>query len=286
MIKGVIVPLVTPFKNGGLDLNSYERMVEYYINQGVSGLIPLGTTGENTTLSDYEYDLILNKTIEVNNGRVPVFVGYGGNNTMKLVRNIDKINKSNIDGILSVVPYYSKPDQRGIYEHFKAISMSTDKKIIMYNIPYRTGVNMQNDTVYRLSELDNIVGIKDCSGVLSQSIDLLENRPEGFSVLTGEDDFFYDNLARGGQGGIMASANLNTKEFIEVYNLMKNKKYLEALDKWNNIKDFIPMMFAEPNPTPVKYCLESLGVIDSREVRLPLVDVSKKLAEKLDKIVK
>lgn len=284
-IEGVMVPLITPFRDGKVDFKSYERIVNHYIEEGVSGIIPLGTTGESPTILANEYEEILAKTIEYNSDRVPVYVGLGGNNTSEVVSKLKIADKHNVDGILSVAPYYSRPNQRGIYEHFKCISEATDLDIILYNIPYRTGTNIENETVFKLAELKNIVGIKDCSGNIKQTTELILNSPEDFSILTGEDAFFYTTLALGGQGGIMASASLRTKEFIEVYNLIRANNHQDALEKWKALYNMIPLLFSEPNPTPLKYCLKKLGLINSDEVRLPLVNITDELEGKLNSII-
>jgi 4-hydroxy-tetrahydrodipicolinate synthase len=282
-IKGVLVPLITPFLDGKVDFESYKNMIKHYSDKGVAGFIPLATTGETPTLSDYEYESLLHKTIEYNEKKLPVYIGFGGNNTEKMAREINKFEKYNIQGLLSVCPYYNRPDQRGIYAHFKRLSETTPLDIILYNIPYRTGRNIENDTVRKLAELKNIVGIKDACGDFSQSTELLLNRPKEFSILTGEDAFFYNTLALGGDGGIMASAHLNTEKFIEVYNKMKNNDHIGAFEIWKEISNIIPLLFEEPNPAPIKYCLYKLGLIKSQEVRLPLVEISKTLADKLNK---
>jgi 4-hydroxy-tetrahydrodipicolinate synthase len=284
-VKGVLVPLLTPFKDGNVDLKSYERMVNHYIEEGVTGIIPLATTGESPNISTYEYEEVLAKTVEYSNNRVQVYAGLGGNNTKEVVEKLKVVEKHNVAGILSVAPYYSRPDQRGIYEHFKNISESTNLDIILYNIPYRTGTNIENETVHVLSQLKNIIGLKDCSGCMKQTTDLLLNPPKDFSILTGEDAYFYTTLLLGGQGGIMASAHLKTKEFIEVYNLVKDNNHEAALEKWKCLYRIIPLLFSEPNPTPLKYCLKKLGLIDSDEVRLPLMNITKSLESKLDKIL-
>jgi len=281
-IEGVLVPLVTPFKDGKVDLKSYERMVNHYIEEGVSGLIPLATTGESPTILENEYEEVLSKTMEYSNSRVPIYVGLGGNHTSEVVKKLKVAERYNVDGILSVAPYYSRPNQRGLYEHFKSISEATDLDIIIYNIPYRTGTNVENETIYKLAELRNIIGLKDCSANMKQTTDLLINQPKDFSILTGEDAYFYTTLMLGGQGGIMGSAHLRTKEFIEVYNLVKANNHQAALKKWQSLYNMIPLLFAEPNPTPLKYCLKKLGLIDSDEVRLPLVNITEELQNKLN----
>jgi 4-hydroxy-tetrahydrodipicolinate synthase len=282
MIKGVYVPLVTPFKDDKVDFNSYKKMVDFYINKGVHGLMPLGTTGESPTVLEDEYDTIIEKTMEFANNRVPVYVGLGGNNTKKVVEKLKIAEKHKVEGILSVSPYYSRPDQRGIYEHFKCISEATDLKIVLYNIPYRTGRNIENTTIRRLAELKNIVAIKDASGDFNQSLELLLNRPDNLSILTGEDSLFYSTLTLGGDGGILASAHLNTETFIQVYNEVLNNDHKAALESWKKIQKVIPLLFQEPNPTPLKYCLKKLGLIETSEVRLPLVEITEELERKLD----
>ncbi|MGH4122843.1 MAG: 4-hydroxy-tetrahydrodipicolinate synthase [Clostridium sp.] len=281
-IQGVYVPLITPFINDKVDFNSYKRMIDHYLTKDISGIIPLGTTGESPTISDYEYEEIIEKTMEYNHNRVPVFIGLGGNSTSKVIDQLKLVEKHNIDGILSVCPYYNRPDQRGIYEHFLKISEATNLNIIIYNIPYRTGRNIENDTIYKLSELKNIVALKDSCGDIKQTSNLLLNPPKNFSILTGEDILFYTTLALGGDGGILASSHLNTEAFIEVYTSMKNNNHQSALEKWKVLSKFIPLLFEEPNPSPIKYCLNKLGIINSAEVRLPLTEITDSLKHRLD----
>ncbi len=281
-VKGLWVPVVTPFENDELDMVSYEKLVNHYINEGVHGLMPLGTTGETPTLSEKEYEEIVSKTMEVVNGRVPVIIGLGGNCTRSVIDKLKVAEKHKVQGILSVSPYYNRPDQRGIYEHFKKISESTDLDIVLYNIPYRTGRNMENETILRLSEEKNIVGVKDASGDFNKTIEILLNKPDEFSVLSGEDNLFYSSLLLGGDGGVTASAHLKTKEFIKVYDYIQNNDAKEALEIWKEISPMIPLLFKEPNPTPIKYMLKKMGLINSDEVRLPLVPISQELKNELD----
>ena len=284
-IEGIWLPVVTPFKKGELDLESYERLLNHYINEGVTGIMPLATTGETPTLTDLEYDKVLDKTVEVCKDKVYVFPGVGGNNTKAVIEKLQAVEKHGVDGILSVSPYYNRPDQRGIYEHFNAISESTDLDIVLYNIPYRTGRNIENETLFKLGEKKNIIGVKDASGDFNKTIDLLMNRPDNFSVLSGEDLYFYNSLLLGGEGGVMASAHLNTKDFIKVYNDIKNNDYQKALETWKGLAKMIPLLFKEPNPTPIKYLLYKKGLIDSGEVRLPLVEISNELKKELEFLV-
>lgn len=285
MLKGIWLPIVTPFADDEVDFNSYKRLIDYYIDKGISGLIPLGTTGEVPTISHYEYEEIIEKTMEYTKNRVPVYIGLGGNNTFKVLNQLKIVEKYDIEGILSVSPYYNRPSQRGIYEHYLRISEATDLKIIIYNIPYRTGRNIENETLYRLAELENVVGLKDACGDIKQTISLLMNPPYDFSILTGEDMFFYLTLALGGQGGILASSHLYTEKFIDVYKKAEENDFKSALDIWQGLANFIPLLFEEPNPSPIKYCLNRLGLIDSEETRLPLMNISEELADKLEKFL-
>lgn len=281
-VKGVWIPLVTPFLNGEIDFLSYKRLIEYYMTFNIDGFIPVGTTGEAPTINEYEFETIIEKTMQYTKGNIPVIAGLGGNDTHKVSKMVRILEKTGVQGILSVSPYYSKPDQRGIYEHFKKISESTSLDILLYNIPSRTGSNMENETVYKLAELKNIVGIKDCSGNIKQTLSLLEEPPKDFSIMTGDDSLFYTTLAHGGQGGILASAHLYTESFIKIYDFIQANKHLEALNVWKELASFIPLLFSEPNPSPVKYCLNILGLIDSAEVRLPLVEISLGLENKIN----
>ncbi|AJA46981.1 4-hydroxy-tetrahydrodipicolinate synthase 2 [Clostridium pasteurianum DSM 525 = ATCC 6013] len=286
-IEGVLLPIITPFQNGQVDFESYKNMIEHYSNMDIAGFIPLGTTGETPTLSESEYESVLEKTVEYNEKKLPIYVGFGGNNTEKMAKDIKMFEKYHIKGILSVCPYYNRPDQRGIYEHFRRISQSTDLDIVLYNIPYRTGRNIENDTIRRLAEFKNVVGIKDACGDFKQTTDLLLNRPEDsdFSILTGEDAFFYSTLMLGGDGGILASAHMDTEKYIEVYKRVRENNHLKAFEIWKEVANIIPLLFEEPNPAPIKYCLYKAGLIKSQEIRLPLMEISEVLAEKIDKVM-
>lgn len=285
-LDGIWLPVITPFIEDKVDLRSYEKLINHYIDKGISGIIPLGTTGESPTISDMEYELILDKTMEYVNGRVPVLVGAGGNYTKKVIEKIKVALKYKPKGILSVCPYYNRPDQNGIYEHFKAISESTSLDMVLYNIPYRTGRNIELPTILKLSELKNIVGVKDACGDMKQSMNLILNAPSGFSVMVGEDILLYNSLLLGASGGILASSHLKTEKFIDMYNKIQNNDYKAALEIWKQLSIIIPMLFEEPNPAPIKYCLNKLELIASDEVRLPLVNISDSLKSKLNMILR
>ena len=281
-LQGVWLPIVTPFWEDKIDYKAYKKLIDYYTPKGITGLMPNGTTGECPTLDDYEFEELLDKTVEFNDGRLPIYYGLGGNNTHKILKFLKIIEKYKVEGILSVAPYYSRPDQNGMFRHFKMISDSTDLKIIIYNIPYRTGRNMENDTILRLAESKNIVGIKDSCGNLNQSMDLIFNKPDDFAVLTGEDVLYYINLVLGGDGGVLASSHLETEKFVSVKKYMDENDHRAALEVWKSMEGFISLLFKEPNPAPVKYCLAKKGLIGSDELRLPLAGISDNLKRELD----
>ncbi|MFT4143203.1 MAG: 4-hydroxy-tetrahydrodipicolinate synthase [Mobilitalea sp.] len=282
---GVWLPIITPFKNDKIDCKSYKNLIDHYISKGIHGIIPLGTTGEIPVLSDFEFEDMIEKTMEYVNGRVPVYVGVGGNYTARVNKKVEIAEYYDIQGILSVCPYYNRPNQEGIYAHFKSIAEQTKLNIVLYNIPYRTGVNIENETVHKLAEIENIVGIKDASGNFTQTQSLLMSPPKDFSILTGEDNLFYSTLALGGQGGILASAHLKTELFLDIYKNIKENDMNAAFSIWKELAAFIPLLFKEPNPCPIKYCLKELGLIESPEVRLPLVEISDELKVKLNRAV-
>jgi 4-hydroxy-tetrahydrodipicolinate synthase len=186
-----------------------------------------------------------------------------------------------VDGILSVCPYYNRPSQKGLYNHFLKISEATGLNIMIYNIPHRTGINLFNETLLKLSEQENIVAVKDSCGDITQTLDLLHDKPENFSVLAGEDRMFYTLLANGGEGGVMASAHLNTGSFLHVWRLMEENNHRKALPVWQKTESLIPLLFEEQSPAPIKYVLEQQGLIRSCEVRAPLAEISEELKDRL-----
>jgi 4-hydroxy-tetrahydrodipicolinate synthase len=282
MISGVWVPLVTPFREGQLDLESYRRLVEHYLARGVAGLFPLGTTGEAPTLDADEQEAVVEATIAAAANRAPVFVGIGGNATRKVIKTIDRLGRLPFRGIVSVCPYYNRPTQDGLLQHFTALSEATDRKILVYNIPYRTSVNLANDTLLRLAERPNIVGVKDSSGSIAQSLELLACKPDGFSVLTGEDALFFTMMCNGADGGILAAAHLATERFVEIARLVESNDHVAARAIWSSLGRLIPRLFREANPMPIKYCLWRQGLIRSPECRLPLSSISDGLVRELD----
>jgi 4-hydroxy-tetrahydrodipicolinate synthase len=282
---GVWLPIVTPFVDGEIDHAGYERLLEHYLRAGVAGLIPLGTTGESPTIDDAESEALVERTVATVRGRVPILVGIGGNDTRKVVKAVKRLERHDVQGILSVCPYYNRPGQDGMREHFTRVAEATDRPILIYNIPYRTGVNLTNETLLALARIPNIAGVKDSSGNIAQSLELLRQRPPGFAVLTGEDAYFYTMLAHGGDGGILASAHVETALFLSVYERMAANDHQGALKAWSRLEPIVPMLFKEPNPVPVKHCLWRQGLIRSPECRLPLTRVSDALARELDRLV-
>jgi 4-hydroxy-tetrahydrodipicolinate synthase len=283
--KGVLLPVITPFIGGKVDIESYKKLLVYYLDKGIHGLIPLGTTGESPTIEEDEYNQIIEATTAVTKNKVPIYVGVSSNSTNKVVHQIANLNRYNISGYLITSPYYNLPSQQGIFEHFSTIADATDKQILIYNIPYRTGRNVENETILRLSKIPNIVGIKDSCGIVSQSIELLRERDPHFAVFTGEDLLFYFNIVSGGNGGILASAHLQTDRFIHVWESVQQLELKTALVEWNKLTKMIPLLFTEPNPAPIKYILAKRGMISSPELRPPMATISKSLKRELDRFI-
>jgi 4-hydroxy-tetrahydrodipicolinate synthase len=283
--SGVWLPIITPFKDGEIDYAGYERLLDHYVRAGISGVIPLGTTGESPTIDEAETEALVGQTVATVAGRVPILIGVGGNDTRKVVKAVKRLQKHAVQGILSVCPYYNRPSQDGMREHFTRVAEATDRPILIYNIPYRTGVNIANETLLALAAVPNIAGVKDSSGNIAQSLDLLRQRPAGFAVLTGEDAFFYTMLAHGGDGGILASAHVETATFLSVYERMVANDHQGALKAWSRLEPMVPLLFKEPNPVPIKHCLWRQRLIASAECRLPLTRVSDALAKDLDRLV-
>ena len=284
-ISGVWLPIITPFRDGAVDLASYERVLREGLAKGITGVFPIGTTGESPTIEDDEMEAIVERTMMVVNRQVPIFVGVGGNATAKVLRTLKRLERYAIDGIVSVCPYYNRPSQDGMREHFTRIAEATDRDIVIYNIPYRTSINLLNETLLRLAELRNIVGVKDSSGNIAQSLDLLRQKPDGFAVMTGEDALYYTMLANGADGGILASAHVRTELFVEVHALMARNDHQGARAVWSPVEATIPLLFKEANPMPLKHLLWRQGLIASPECRLPLLKVSDALAAELDALL-
>jgi 4-hydroxy-tetrahydrodipicolinate synthase len=280
-IAGLWLPLITPFKDGRLDEASLARLVRHYAAESIDGLILAATTGEGLTLSEDETERLVAVTAAALTRPLPVYLGLSGADTRKLAAALERTAPWPIDGYLIACPYYVRPPQEGLYRHFATLARATERPILLYNIPYRTGVNLANATLLRLAELANIVGLKDCCADQAQSFDLMRARPPGFAVLTGEDALFYGALAHGADGGILASAHAETRRFAAVRNALLAGNHADALAQWHGLVDLARLLFAEPSPAPIKHWLCRAGLIDSAEVRLPITEVSDALAARI-----
>ena len=285
-LQGLWLPLVTPFRDGDLDEASLRRLVAHFAREPIDGLILAATTGEGMCLDDDEIERlvsIVGATLGEEGKQLPLYLGLSGSDTRKVIKALDHTAAWAIDGYLIACPYYTRPSQQGLFQHFSALADSTAKPIIIYNIPYRTGVNLGNETMLLLAERDNIVGVKDCCADATQSFDLLRHRPKGFSVLVGDDPLFYSALAHGADGSITASAHVHTDTFATIRKKLIAGDRTGALADWNLLADLPRLLFAEPNPAPVKHWLWRVGLIDSPELRLPMVPVSAELARRIDR---
>jgi 4-hydroxy-tetrahydrodipicolinate synthase len=285
-LHGLWLPLVTPFRDGALDERSLRRLTRHYSGEAVDGLILGATSGEGMTLRDAELErLVAIVRDEMAAGRrsVPICLGLSGADTSRLKDRLDETADWPVDGYLIASPYYLRPSQRGLLAHFEALADHAAWPIALYNIPYRTSVNITNQTLLRLAEHPSIVGLKDCGASREQSIALLRDRPKDFRVLTGEDANYFEALADGADGGIVLSAHVETATFAAVHTELKRGNRDAALARWHEVAELTRLLFAEPSPAPAKYWLWRTGLIDSAEVRLPMVEVSSELAATLDR---
>ena len=281
-LQGIWLPLVTPFRDGELDETSLKRLVRHYAAQPVDGLILAATTGEGLTLDDDETARLVSIVTAELGGRLPAWLGLSGSDTRKLTKMLERTAGWPVDGYLIACPYYTRPSQEGLFRHFASLARDSDKPIAVYNIPYRTGVNMSNETLLRLAALPDIVGVKDCCADAAQSFDLMRARPPGFAVMTGEDALFYGALTQGADGGILAAAHVETRLFARVYNAVHGGNLSAALAVWRELVDLPRLLFAEPSPAPIKHWLWRAGLLDSPEVRLPMTGISAGLAARID----
>jgi 4-hydroxy-tetrahydrodipicolinate synthase len=284
--SGLWLPLVTPFRDGVIDVASLRRLIRHYAGQPIDGLILGATTGEGLTLGEDELAQLATVTaqaLEDNSVRRPLYLGLSGSDTSRLVALLARTANWPVDGYLIASPYYSRPSQRGLLQHFEALADNTARPIMLYNIPYRTGVNLDNATILRLAERANIVGVKDCSADTLQSVDLLRHRPRGFAVLTGEDALFYGALIRGSDGGVLASAHVHTRDFAALRSTILSGDALRASRQWRELSDIARLLFAEPSPAPLKHWLWRCGLIDSPEVRLPMTAIDGALAMAIER---
>ena len=285
MIKGSNVALVTPFKNDSLDDETYIKLIHFHIENGTSGLVPAGTTGESPTLSHNEHERVIELCVKESNGKLPVFAGTGSNSTEEAISLTSHAEKIGANGALIVTPYYNKPTQEGLYQHYKAINDKCGIPIIIYNIPGRSVIDMTVDTMARLYELKNIIAVKDATGDLNRVDQTLKKLGKDFIQLTGNDDNALEFNNRGGVGAISVTANIAPKlcaEFQTLSILADVKSKQEAINLDNILQPLHKAMFVESNPSPVKYAAKQLGLCDDA-VRLPLVKVTEQAKETINK---
>jgi len=280
-LKGLGVALVTPFNEDlSIDFDSLTKLVEYNIANGTDFLVVLGTTAETATLSKAEQAQVIEHIIKVNNKRLPLVLGIGGNNTLAIKEQIESTDLSDFEGILSVSPYYNKPNQEGIYQHYKMLA-STGKNIIIYNVPGRTGQNIDAATTLRLAkDFPNLFMIKEASPNIGQYFDILRKKPAGFSLVSGDDEFTLPVTLAGGDGVISVIGQAYPKLFSNMIKLAKESKVKEAYAIHNQLVELIRLIFAEGNPCGVKTVLAEMGIIKNH-LRLPLIKASENLQDRI-----
>ena len=277
MFKGSNVALITPFKDNKLDIDAYIKLIHFHLDNGTNGLVPAGTTGESPTLSHDEHEKVIELCIRESKGKIPVIAGTGSNSTSEAISLTKHAEKVGADGALVVTPYYNKPTQEGLYQHYKAINDNTNLPIIIYNIPSRCVIDMSVDTMARLFELKNIVGVKDATGDPERISNTLKKLGPEFIQLTGEDGFAYEFNKRGGVGIISVTANIAPKLCSDFQKYSKSKtdneiKEAERIDQI--LQPLHKSLFIESNPAPVKFAAKLLGLCGD-EIRLPLVKIKK-----------
>jgi len=283
MLQGSMVALVTPFDDAGqVDYAALERLVEFHIEAGTHAIVAVGTTGESATLTHKEHNDVIARVVKTVDGRVPVIAGTGSNSTAEAIESTLEAEKAGADFSLSVVPYYNKPCQRGLYAHFKALAENTTLPILLYNVPGRTGADMADDTTLALArDFENIVGIKDATGDLSRGQYLLDNRPEDFLVISGDDATALELTLMGGQGDISVTANVAPAAMAEAFELALAGQAEEARAIYQRLMGLHTDLFVESSPSPSKYCLAKMGML-GENLRLPLVPTAPEHHAKLD----
>ena len=285
MFKGSIVALITPFKNDQIDQEKYTSLIHHHISNGTKGVVPAGTTGESPTLNNNEHKKVIEIAVKECKGKIPVIAGTGSNSTEEAVELSKHAEKSGADGLLIVTPYYNKPTQEGLYQHYKAINDNTNLPIIIYNIPSRCVIDMSVDTMARLFELKNIAGVKDATGDLNRLDQTIKKLGPEFIQLTGEDGLAFEFNKRGGVGIISVTANIAPKLCSDMQKYSKSKsdnelKEAERIDQM--LQPLHKSLFIESNPAPVKYAAKLLGLCDD-EIRLPLVKIKQETQEEVKK---
>jgi 4-hydroxy-tetrahydrodipicolinate synthase len=284
IFRGSLTALITPFANGKVDTDAFARLVEWQISQGTHGLVPVGTTGESPTLSHDEHKAVVELCIATARGRVPVMAGAGSNSTDEAIDLSRHAQQAGADGVLIVTPYYNKPTQEGLYQHFKAINDAISIPIIIYNIPGRSVIDMQVDTMTRLAELDHIAGVKDATADLQRASQQRMAMGDDFCLLTGDDASALGFMAHGGHGCISVAANIAPRQCADFQNACMAGDFAKALRLHDQLMPLHDIMFVEANPGPVKYIASRLGLCGP-DMRLPLVPVSDASAGAIDTVL-
>ncbi|MGV3344968.1 4-hydroxy-tetrahydrodipicolinate synthase [Enterobacteriaceae bacterium LUAb1] len=275
MFTGSIVALVTPMDNQGhVCRASLKKLIEYHIASGTSAIVSVGTTGESATLSHDEHGDVVMMTVELADGRIPVIAGTGANATTEAISLTKRFEKSGVAGCLTVTPYYNRPTQEGLFQHFSAIAESTDLPQMLYNVPSRTGCDMLPETVARLAEIKNIIGIKEATGELARVSQLKMLVDEDFIIVSGDDATALDLMQLGGHGVISVTANIAAREMAELYMLARQGNFTEARRLNQHLMPLHHTLFIEPNPIPVKWAAKKLGLIATDTLRLPMTPIS------------
>jgi 4-hydroxy-tetrahydrodipicolinate synthase len=281
MFTGSMVALVTPFKDGKVDWQSLENLIEFHIQNGTRGIVPCGTTGESATLSHEEHDAVVKTVVSSVNKRVPVIAGTGSNSTAEAVRLTRAAEKSGADGALMISPYYNRPTQEGIYQHYRKVASEVGIPIIVYNIPGRTGSKIEPETLARLAEIDNIAGVKEATGSVDQAIDVIRLCGDRLAVYSGEDSLIFSLMALGGQGVISTVANVAPKQTAELADACLKRDWESGRALQFKLIPLIRSLFIETNPIPVKTALSLMGKC-SGELRLPLTPMAEGNLKKLN----
>jgi 4-hydroxy-tetrahydrodipicolinate synthase len=287
IFRGLGIALITPFtSDGSVDYKALKRLLEYQIDNGADFLCILATTGETPCLTKDEKQKIKETVVEVAQGRLPILMGCGGNNTAAVVAEIKETDWSGVDGVLSVCPYYNKPSQEGLYQHFKAIAEASPLPVVLYNVPGRTGVNLKAVTTIRLAQdCENIVAVKEASGSLEQVDEIIKNKPDRFDVISGDDALTFSMIASGAAGVISVIGNALPKEFSRMIRLEFNGEYEPARKIHHRFTELYSLLFVDGNPAGVKALLCEMGMIEN-ELRLPLVPTRITTMQKMAEILK
>jgi 4-hydroxy-tetrahydrodipicolinate synthase len=284
MLSGAFTAIVTPFKNGEVDEPALKKLIRFGIDNGISGFVPCGTTGESPTLSHEEHNRVVEVTVKETAGQVKVIAGTGSNSTVEAISLTKHAKSVGADGALLVSPYYNKPSQEGLFQHFKKVAEEADFPVVLYNIQGRTGINIENSTVERLSKVPNIIGVKEASGSILQISEVIRLCGADFSVMSGDDQITYPLMALGGKGVISVITNIIPKKMSALVSAMLKGNAAEARSIHFEIFELCQAMFIETNPVPVKAALALMGMI-SPEYRLPLCEMAPANRDKLTKVL-